>query len=304
MYVRLFMLAVATMYFLQQPSVANGDLIWLNNHARKIQGGIQDGTGQVVDLIPSIDNGHTFTVDPTGKKIYWAEKTLGEIWRADIYGANASPLITGLVNPFGVAVDPSAGKIFWTDRDTQQVVSANLSDGLDRNIIATGQIELTSVVVDPVSQNVWWGHRRGVQKVTMASYDGSNSSTILDGEAPMTMRIDRLNGKLYWADDFSNDIYRADLNGANIEHFAAVEEFSAVPGIAIDPQSGKVFWSDNSLDSIFSKNLDGTGQTTEFSGVNAFSIVHVQAIPEPSGLLLYSAGIFILSFRRRKRLRT
>ena len=147
----------AAMFFGQLADVANGDLIWLNNHARKIQRGIQDGSGRVVDVVSSIDNGHTLTVDPVGGHIYWAEKTLGEIWRADITGANASPLITGLVNPFGVAVDNNAQKIFWTDRDTQQVVSANLSDGLNRNVLATNQIELTSIVIDPVSQQIWWG---------------------------------------------------------------------------------------------------------------------------------------------------
>ena len=260
MHFRFSVFVVIVFFCLLQPNVAVSDLVWLNNHARKIQRGVQDGTGQTFDLVSSIDNGHTLTVDPVGQQIYWAEKTLGEIWRADLDGANASPFITGLVNPFGVAVDPKAGRIFWTDRDTQQVVSANLSDGLSRTILATNQVELTSVVVDPVNQNVWWGHRRHENKVTTARYDGSNQSTILAGETPMTMRIDNVNGKLYWSDDFTNDIYRANLDGTNIEHFATVEEFSAVPGLAIDPGNGKVYWTDNSKNSIFSANLDGTGQ--------------------------------------------
>ena len=62
--------------------------------------------------------------------------------------------------------------------------------------------------------------------------------------------------KMYWADQQTNKIQRANLDGTNVEDL--VTGLSGPVGIALDIDGGKVYWADLASNKIQRANLDGS----------------------------------------------
>ena len=69
--------------------------------------------------------------------MYWADRALGKIQRANLDGSEIEDLVTGLDFPSALALDVAAGGMYWADLGTSKVQRASL-DGSGVIDIATG----------------------------------------------------------------------------------------------------------------------------------------------------------------------
>jgi len=80
--------------------------------------------------------------------------------------------------------------------------------------------------------------------------------------------------KAYWTDTYFGDIYRANLDGTNVEVFLHYGEGPEQPqGLALDVDAGHLYWSDENAASdgsgaIMRANLDGSGVTEIVGGLD------------------------------------
>ena len=72
------------------------------------------------------------------------------------------------------------------------------------------------------------------------------------------MALDLPGGKIYWTDDGSRDIRRANLDGSSQE--ILVIDLSSPRGISLDLPGGKMYWVVRDTGDIRRANLDGSGQ--------------------------------------------
>ena len=86
-------------------------------------------------------------------------------------------------------------------------------------------------------------------------------------------------GKMYWADDTTNKIQRANLDGSRLEDLVTTG-LQAPSSLALDPDGGKIYWTDWETDKIQRANLDGS-QVEDLV---------TTGLPEPNGLALDTVG--------------
>jgi hypothetical protein len=82
--------------------------------------------------------------------------------------------------------------------------------------------------------------------------------------------IDRAAGKIYWTNQFTDQVRIANLDGSGTAStlFGPADAGHGPVGLAIDPAAGKVYWAALASGQIKVGNLDGSGATTLFGGEN------------------------------------
>ena len=63
---------------------------------------------------------------------------------------------------------------------------------------------------------------------------------------------------MYWADQNTGKIQRANLNGSQVEDLITTTGSPDPTDIALDVASGKMYWTDQGTDKIQRANLDGS----------------------------------------------
>ncbi len=186
-------------------------------------------------LVPTGDGVRGIAVDSVNAKIYWSDVNRHAISKANLDGRRRRDIVTtGLDFPFDVDIDVRGRKIYWSDPSQNKIGRANL-DGTDQ----------TFIIPFPCVSSV------------------GNFCAVGGGLA-----IDSVNKKLYWttaycSDDacstpesYLGDIFRADLDGSNIESVVAAVGRPA--SIQVDPIGNKIYWTDSVNDVVRRSNLDGT----------------------------------------------
>lgn len=69
--------------------------------------------------------------------MYWSDRYLGEINRANLDGNNRQNILSGGGFNLGFALDPVRGKMYWTDERAGKIRRANL-DGSEKEDVITG----------------------------------------------------------------------------------------------------------------------------------------------------------------------
>ncbi len=226
---------------------------------------------EVEDLVPSIRNTTSFTIDVTNEKLYWAEKTsnsTGRIWRANLDGTKLQPLKILTSVPHSIAFDPEGGKIYLTN-SYRKIQRLNVNgSGFQPNLI-TGLDMPKGLALDVSNGKVYWTEMSG--RIRRANLDGSNIQDVITGlQAPMDIVVFR--DTLYWTEKFSENhgaIRRSDLNG-NLNVAMNISFTQGFPtGIAIDAMENKLYWT-TSLGEIGRTNIDGSNfQPNIVSGLGA-----------------------------------
>ena len=139
-----------------------------------------------------------------GTYIYWAENLGNKIGRAKLNGVEVEhSFITGVNHPFGVAVD--AGHVYWTNQGEGTIGRANLNGS-----------EVDQSFISPVPE------------------DEAEEEEEISGESRYGIAVDA--GHIYWANDSSAEIGRANLDGSGVNPSFI---FPATAfGVAVDSGSG------------------------------------------------------------------
>lgn len=210
------------------------------------------------------------TQTPALRKIYWADFSTNSIQRTNTDGAQRETLIAALPNnPIDLAIDFSAGKMYWSesfDVGTPKIRRANLDgSGQEAVVDLSGLIIVPSIALDIPNQKIYWAAnptfvgadkpaRAAPGAIQRANFDGSNVEAINTTVAfPVGLAVG--GGKVYWYDDDTGWIERANLDGSAFEQIIEQPSGQSAP-LAVDISRGKIYWiADNYLRRA---DLDGT----------------------------------------------
>ena len=237
--------------------------------------GDQTTEAMIQTLSDNPDRAHGISLDPENGQMYWAEfgsgTNTGQIWRADLDGANPQLLISDIPAPavdnrissrppqrFGLALDTNANKMVWTETATGLIKQANLDGSgvttlVDVWSVASGNPSLFWIVLDAENQQLYWTQGRNASlfafEIWQADANGSNPRAIYtDGRFLDGLAVDSSANKLYWTDTLDNEdgvIMQANLDGSNPTplHTGLFQDGESNFGaITLDVEGDTLFW--------------------------------------------------------------
>lgn len=211
--------------------------------------------------LPGFSFGLAF--DPGADELYFSDDDNSKVFKNHISGGGQVELASDLNSPRDIALDLPNNQIFVVERTADQVTRIDLSNGSksphfgvadDSNYLLPVGLDLYnntfySTAVDIGAETVW-----------TADIDGSNLTNIIDysaGGYGYAVEIDKINELIYFDDNDTGSLLRANLDGSNVETVGASSD--QVYAIAINHESSKIYWVDrNGI--IKEANLDGTGE--------------------------------------------
>ncbi|KAA3606484.1 MAG: T9SS C-terminal target domain-containing protein [Calditrichaeota bacterium] len=139
---------------------------------------------------------------------------------------------------------------------TKTLLTLSIGLTISTNLIAQDKIYFTDRGTTP-------------RQIFKANLDGSNVESIISSglSSPREIVLDATNSKIYWADQGTQKIQRADLDGSNVEDL--VTGISGAHGMAIDFNSQKIYWSAFGLDKIQRADLDGSNVEDIITGLTS-----------------------------------
>jgi hypothetical protein len=199
-----------------------GKMYWAAYQSQKIQRANLDGS-QIEELVTGSLYGSSLVLDTVAGKMYWQDFTQNDIRRANLDGTNLEILWAEAgTQPNTPVLDTVAGKMYWTGQGI--VRRANL-DGTNVEILwASGNAN--AIALDVSAGKIYWSELdQGV--ICRADLDGENVEIVVDGRTYSNkpnsigryssvwwLTIDGPASKLYWADQVTGAVYRANLDGS------------------------------------------------------------------------------------------
>ena len=256
----------------QRPSV-----LWINTETDKIES--LEPFDAVTQQVTSLN------VDTVGGKVYWSEHGSdgGTIKRANFDGTSTESLVTLPTTPQSITVDTVRKKLYWGDTFEGKIQTVDLNGGNIQTIIRVDD-DIRHIAVDAEGAKLYWVDSR--LRFLRVNLDGTSIETILTRYYLFRNRTGRVggiaiaDGKIYWTEGQNSSIssiaggiiYRANLNGANLETLAT--PLGRPTGVAVDTVNGKVYWA----------LLHGGIQRTDINGGEIENVVY--GITAPGGIAL------------------
>jgi hypothetical protein len=170
--------------------------------------------------------------------MYWIADRPVRMQRANLDGTQLEDFVTNpIVAPVGIAVDERRGKIVWSDSSTSKIQRASADGSQIEDIVQEWYIHYsTPLAIDPAVGNVFWFHGYFSAVIRSVELVSLNFRSIIGGlSEPGGLAVDSGNAKIYWSTNSFNDnkIWRADLNGSNVEEFLTT--YPRASGLAVLP---------------------------------------------------------------------
>jgi DNA-binding beta-propeller fold protein YncE len=174
-----------------------------------------DGSGAEV-LVSGLLNPYGIALDVAGNKIYWAGED-GHVGRVNLDGSSAD---TGFIYiPDGkiraVTIDKPNNKLYFFEVNTEVLYSANL-DGTNVTPLITG-VYGYSIAVDQKNKKIYFDDQNtpGLRRANM---DGTGIVDIASVDSRIFgLEVDPDFGKVYWSARSMGEIYKANLNGTEVD---------------------------------------------------------------------------------------
>lgn len=249
-----------------------GKVYWSDAERGLIQRANTDGSA--LETVVTTPEPKALALDMGAGKLYWVDATLGEIRRANLDGT--SPEIVQALVSFPImslTIYEGGQLIMWSEYDggssptVDRVFTLPISGGSPNPIFLDfDEPPVMGLVVAENTGLVYFGFGPDLYRMTTT---GSNVTRLYNsGTSIVSVAVDSVGAKLYWADGGSWDILRSDINGTNVE---TLETYArAADGIALDLASSKLFWTEERF--IVRAELDGTGQEHIVSRPSYFGV--------------------------------
>ncbi len=161
---------------------------------------------------------------------------------------------------------PAAARDSLSREDGQTIYLAGCSAGLakvelrrasDQTLLRTYNFtieETPAATTGPGIARIYWTTG---DKILRADADGGNVEDLVAFGSPRSLALDVLEGHVYWTDQSSRWIWRANLDGSGTEAVIASGLIRPV-AIALDGTRGQIYWTDAGSNRIQRANLDGS----------------------------------------------
>ena len=200
-------------------------------------------------------------------KIYWTERDLGKIQRANLDGSDIEDVLTsGVHGPYEIALDVEAGMMYWTDIYTGIQRASLDGTGLE-HLVGMGLADPRGIALDVAGGRIYaidhYPTGAGANEIRRFDLDGTRGEVlrVRGMSGAYDIALDVPGGKMYWTESATtssaDSIQRADLDGSNVE--TLVTDLGYPRGIALDLSAGKMYWTDPGTGKIQRANLDGSG---------------------------------------------
>jgi low density lipoprotein receptor-related protein 5/6 len=195
-------------------------------------------------------------LDIAAGKIYFTDLVDDIVYRMDLDGGNIESLVsTGNGTVQDIALDINDGRMYWSNLGSDYIRRANL-DGSD----AIDWLSTTNpggLAIDPAGGKIYWAADSGAFKRADLGTGGNViTTTISDGDI-MDIALDIAAGKMYWTDNDTHRVQRANLDGSDIEDLAFTEPGDPW-GLDLDIAAGKIYWVERVTNRLRRANLDGS----------------------------------------------
>ena len=209
----------------------------------------------------------SIVVDSSRRKVYWIDQFT--IYRANLDGTDIEMLLESW-EPSDLAIDEGAGKIYWLfhyPKNPPTLGQANL-DGSERKAIIvwdnenphdTNYISPVAIAINADAQKVYFIRDRAIQT---ADTDGSDIQVVLELERndysfTIGIAVEPKSGKVYWSEPNMGTLYRANLDGSDVE---IIVQQNRVGAMTLHRGSAKVYWANDLEDTtVHRANFDGSG---------------------------------------------
>ena len=256
--------------------VGAGKIYWTDYGTDKIQRSDLDGSN-VEDLVTTgLRIAKGLAVDAAAGKIYWADSGTGKIQRASLDGSGVEDLVTRPAeSPAGLALATSVASLSpnlasvtlprvgtWRRFEVQAsepvLVVANPTGTEARVLVArsgaaAGQCpaQAETSISRHAGQAVYLaGCRTGEGTVELRR--ASDQAVLRTYTVKVSAKL-----KIYWTDEGTDKIQRADLDGSNVEDLVTTG-LSRPIGLALDALNGKMYWAEYGSRKIQRADLDGS----------------------------------------------
>lgn len=225
-------------------------------------------------------------IDTTNQLLFYTASAVGSDWelkKANLDGSGVETVLDGFKLDNLIGENDMSFRGIALDVENQQIYIADLLnkiDDFDGRIIRVdyagenaevviqgeqdGMVNGTlDVALDNKNDRIYWVK---IGAVMSANLDGSDITTVIDipfytvtdqDVQPTAIEIDTLNGKLYWADPFRDEINLANLDGS--EEGDIIQTNRKPTSLHVDVQEGKLYWIEGSFSrgEIYRSDLDG-----------------------------------------------
>lgn len=189
-------------------------------------------------------------------KLYWVDPVTGTLYRANPDGSAVETILTNLISPHleMISLDPDNGKIYWNN-GYGAIQRAHL-DGSFAETVITSPAAIGDLAIDRIGEKIYWVSNH--QNIMRANLDGTDTEQIASSPSAggtTGLDIDEEGGKVYWADAISDRIYRANLDGSEMQDTGVptIEPWD----VAIDSANGRMYWAQY-WGYVYSARLDGS----------------------------------------------
>ena len=204
----------------------------------------------------------SLVVDSSRRKIYWVD--FDKIFRANLDGTDTEMIVQAW-EPWDLVIDEENGKIYWLDRHPKSppVLSCANLDGSERETVIVWDnpplifISPRAIAIDSNEQKIYFIRGGAIQR---ADTDGSNVEIVLDGlekvDLDVNLAVDTNGRQLYWTDSKAGTLYRATLDGGNVE---TIVQQAKIGAVALHSAGEKLYWVDKIQGlTVHCANLDGS----------------------------------------------
>lgn len=231
-----------------------------------------DGSGNVTNFLDVAGMaGSGLAYDDVHGKIYFSDFDTpdeGKIWSVNLDGTELTPIVTGLVEPYGIALDIAAGKIYWVDEEDANgdghVSRADLDGANKENLVTMASAQFRAVALDLKNSKMYF-YEVNNEDLYMSDLDGGNAAPILSGVYGYAILVDSEHDKIYFDEQNDAQLKRANLDGSNVE--MVDDNGTRIYGLAIDSEKDKLYWAGRDSGTIEETDLDGANQVTLKSGL-------------------------------------
>ena len=177
--------------------------------------------------IPIVHSPNSIEIDEDNRKLYWASENEGLIFSSNIDGSEHQQIVGGLQTIRDLVLDNFAHRLYWVE------IVDNSAKGFIRYLdllegsIHTLQLSSSSrpryIDIESQIDRLFWVSDSG-EFLYSAKLDGSNQVMILNHPFISQFQLDEEASQIYWRS--SNEIWRSDLDGTNIEllHQSGLDE--------------------------------------------------------------------------------